>query len=188
MVQSILTEDFGMRCISLKVVPNLLTVEQKETRLAVARDFLQCTDKDADFMKAIIIGDGSSVYWYNPETEAQSSQWKTLGSVRPKKLRQVWSKVKVRLMVFFDHEGSFTVIMHQVVKLFSRSTALKFFVGCMMQCVASNLHCGSEVTGSCTMTTTPPTRPTLSGTSWLNIKSHKCHSPLIRQTFFCSQR
>jgi len=63
MVQSILTEDFGMRCISLKVVPNLLTVEQKETRLAVARDFLQYADKDADFMKAVIIGDKSSVCW-----------------------------------------------------------------------------------------------------------------------------
>lgn len=94
-----------MRCISLKVVPNLLTVEQKETHLAVARDFLQCADKDADFMKAIIIGDESSVYWYNPETEAQSSQWNTLGSLRPKKVRQVWSKVNVRLMVFFNHEG-----------------------------------------------------------------------------------
>jgi hypothetical protein len=85
MVQSILTEDFGMKRISLKVVPNLLTVEQKETRLAVARDLLQCADKGANFMKTIIIGDESSVYLYNPETKVQSSQWKTLGSLRPKK-------------------------------------------------------------------------------------------------------
>lgn len=105
MVQSILTEDFGMKWISLKVVPNLLRVEQKETHLAIARDFLQCSGKDADFMKAINIGDESSVYWHKPETKAQSSQWKTLGSPRPKKVHQVWSKVKVRLMVFFDHEG-----------------------------------------------------------------------------------
>jgi hypothetical protein len=72
MVQSILAENFGMKRISLKVVPNLLTVEPKDTLLAVARDLLQCADKDANFMKIIIIGDESSVYWYYPKTRAQS--------------------------------------------------------------------------------------------------------------------
>jgi hypothetical protein len=57
MVQSILTEDFSMKCISLKVVPNLLPVEQKQTCLAIARGLLQCADKDANFMKTVIIGD-----------------------------------------------------------------------------------------------------------------------------------
>ena len=42
---------------------------------------------------------------YDPETEAQSSQWKTPGSPRPEKKHQVWSKVKVMLTVFFNHEG-----------------------------------------------------------------------------------
>jgi len=110
MVQSILTQDFGMKRISLKVVLNLLTVKEKETRLALARDLLQCADKDAKFMKTIIIGDESSVYWYNPETRAQSSHWKTLGSLRPKKVRQVWRKVKVMLIIFFDHES---VVHHE---------------------------------------------------------------------------
>jgi predicted class III extradiol MEMO1 family dioxygenase len=43
-VQSILTEDLGMKRVSVKFVPKLLTVEQKEIRLAVARDLLQCAD------------------------------------------------------------------------------------------------------------------------------------------------
>jgi AraC-like DNA-binding protein len=60
-VQSILTEDLGMKCISAKFVPKLLTVVQKETRLAVARDLLQCADQDADFMRTIITGDESWV-------------------------------------------------------------------------------------------------------------------------------
>ena len=38
--ESIMTEDLGMKCISIKFVPKLLTVEQKKTRLAVARDLL----------------------------------------------------------------------------------------------------------------------------------------------------
>jgi AraC-like DNA-binding protein len=40
LIQSILTEDLGMKYVSAKFVPKLLTVGQKETRLAVARDLL----------------------------------------------------------------------------------------------------------------------------------------------------
>ena len=38
--ESIMTEDLGMKRVSMKFVPRLLTVEQKETQLAVARDLL----------------------------------------------------------------------------------------------------------------------------------------------------
>jgi hypothetical protein len=75
----------GIKCISAKFVPKLLTVEQKETCLAVARDLLQCAEQDANLMKTIITGHESWVYGYNLETKAQSSQWKTPGSLRPKK-------------------------------------------------------------------------------------------------------
>jgi hypothetical protein len=48
----------------------MLTVEQKGTHLAVARDFLQCADQDTNFMKTIITGDESWVHGYDPETKA----------------------------------------------------------------------------------------------------------------------
>jgi hypothetical protein len=83
--QSILTEDFGKKHVPEKFVPKLRTVEQKETHLAVDRDLLQCADQDANFMQTIITSDKSWVYGYNPETKAQSSQWKILGSPRPNK-------------------------------------------------------------------------------------------------------
>jgi hypothetical protein len=38
----------------VKIFPKLLTVEQKETRLALARDLLQCADQVANFMKTVI--------------------------------------------------------------------------------------------------------------------------------------
>ncbi|GFX57771.1 mariner Mos1 transposase [Trichonephila clavipes] len=53
-------------------------------------------------MNLIITGDESWVYGYDPETKQQSSQWKTPGSPQPKKARQVRSKIKVMLIVFFD--------------------------------------------------------------------------------------
>jgi hypothetical protein len=61
-------------------------------------------------MNALITDDESWVCGYDPETEAQSSQWKTPGYPRPKKTHQIWSKVKVMLTVFFNHEG---IIHHE---------------------------------------------------------------------------
>jgi hypothetical protein len=57
----------------VKFVPKLLTAKQKETRLAAARDLLQCSDQDTNFMKTIITSDESLDYGYDPETKAQSS-------------------------------------------------------------------------------------------------------------------
>jgi len=60
-----------MKCISVKFVPKLLTVEQKETCLAVARDLLQCAGQDANYLKTLITSDKSWVYGYDPEKKAQ---------------------------------------------------------------------------------------------------------------------
>jgi len=59
LVQSILMEDLGMKCISVKFFLKLLTVEQKETCLAVARDLQECADQDANLMKTVITIDES---------------------------------------------------------------------------------------------------------------------------------
>jgi hypothetical protein len=73
-IQSILTEEMGMKCFSVKFVPKVLIVQQKETYLAVARDWLHCADQDEDFMKTLIIGDKSWVYGYNPEKKSQGQK------------------------------------------------------------------------------------------------------------------
>lgn len=109
-VQTILTENLGMRRVSAKFVPRLLTDEQKHDRLSKATELLECARGDPNFMKTIITGDESWVYGYDPETKTQSSQWKTATSPRPKKARQVRSSVKVMLTVFFDHKG---VVHHE---------------------------------------------------------------------------
>jgi hypothetical protein len=45
------------------------------------------------------------IYGYDPETEAQSSAWKSPYSQRPKKAREVRSKKEVLLTVFFDQDS-----------------------------------------------------------------------------------
>ncbi|GFS54521.1 HTH_48 domain-containing protein [Trichonephila clavipes] len=100
----ILRKDLNMRRVSAKFVPRLLTEDQQFQRLATSSDLFQSASDDPKFMKLIITGDESWTYGYDPETKQQSSQWKTPGSPRPNKARQV-SKIKVMLIVFFDADG-----------------------------------------------------------------------------------
>ncbi|GFU44955.1 mariner Mos1 transposase [Trichonephila clavipes] len=101
----ILRKDFNMRRVSAKFVPRLLTEDQQFQRLATPSDLFQSASDDSEFMKLIITGDESGVCGYDPETKQQSSRWKTPGSPLPKNARQVRSKIKVMLIVFFDADG-----------------------------------------------------------------------------------
>ena len=101
-VHTILTADLGLRRMSAKFVPKLLTMEQKQLRMEIAQNMPECVENDSKFLNNVITGDESWVYGYNPETKAQSSQWKHSSSPRPKKARQVRSNVKVSLTVFLD--------------------------------------------------------------------------------------
>jgi len=109
-VHTILTADLGLRRVSVKFVPKLLTMEQKQFRLEITQDMLDCVESDSNFLNTVITGDESWVYVYDPETKAQSSQWKHSSSLRPKKARQVRSNVKVLLTVFLNSRG---VVHHE---------------------------------------------------------------------------
>jgi histone-lysine N-methyltransferase SETMAR len=102
---AILTQDLGMRRVSAKLVPWLLTQDQTEHCATACRELLQRAENDATFLPSIIIGGESWVYGYDPETKQMSSQWKTPSSPRLKKARQILSNVKKMLIAFFDTEG-----------------------------------------------------------------------------------
>jgi hypothetical protein len=98
LVWSILTKDLGMKCISVKSVPKLLIVEQKETRLAVARDLLQCAGQEANYLKTLPA--------MNLGSMGMTQKQKPL---RPIKQAKFGAKVKMMLIAFFNHQG----IVHQ---------------------------------------------------------------------------
>lgn len=102
---NILTEKLKMHRVAAKFVPRLLTDDQKAHRVQVCQELLDRSNNDAHFLTNIITGDESWVYGYDIETKFQSSQWVGEASPRPKKARQVRSKVKVMLTVFFDAKG-----------------------------------------------------------------------------------
>ena len=89
-----------MKCVVAKFVPQLLLSEQKEHRAAVVNDLIQTATNEPDFLKEVIMGDESWVYGCDPEMKAQSFQWKSPGSLHPKKVQQSGSKIKTMLTVF----------------------------------------------------------------------------------------
>ena len=107
---TILTVNLGLRRVSAKFVPKLLTMEQKQLRLEITQDMLDCVESDSNFLNTVITGDESWVYGYDPETKVQSSQWKHSSFPRPKKARQDRSNVKALLTVFLDSCG---VVHHE---------------------------------------------------------------------------
>ena len=99
-VRQIVNEDLGMRKISAKVVPQILTHDQIQRRLHISSDLL----RNAEMFDRVITGDETWCFQYDPETKRQSMQWKTQNSPWPNKARMSRSQVKTTLVCFFDHK------------------------------------------------------------------------------------
>lgn len=104
-VHDIITTELQMRKICAKLVPKVLTDEQKENRVLVSRDLLDRVGSEPGFLDRVITGDESWVFEYDPETKRQSSEWHSPGSPRPRKARMSKSRIKSMLIVFFDSKG-----------------------------------------------------------------------------------
>ena len=106
------TEKRQMRRVNAKFAPHLLTDNQKEKSVENSQELLANANGNENFLKNIITGDETWVYWYDVEVETQSSQWVGKGSPRPEKTRMSRSKIKVMLVVFFDWKG---IVYHEFV-------------------------------------------------------------------------
>lgn len=104
-VRRILTEELNMRKVCAKMVPKVLSDEQKERRTELCCDLLERIDGEPSFLKSVITADETWIFTYDPETKRQSMHWKTPSSPRAKKARMSRSKFKAMLIVFFDIQG-----------------------------------------------------------------------------------
>ena len=113
-VWSIITENLEMHKVCAKMVPKLLSDDQKQQRVTVCQDIIERFEDEPDLHGRVMIGDESWIFEYDPETKQQSRQWKSPASPRPKKARM--SKVKVMLIAFFDIKASSTSSFYHRVK------------------------------------------------------------------------
>ena len=99
-IQTILKEDLDMRKLCAKIVPKVLTDEQKQGRVDCCNDWIESA-QDPHFHERVITGDEAWIYEYDPETKRQSEEWKHPGSPCTKKVHKSRSKIKTMLIVFF---------------------------------------------------------------------------------------
>lgn len=102
----ILTDELGLKKISARWVPRLLTEEQKCNRVEISRENLALFRRNtSDFLRRFITTDETWIHHYIPETKEQSKQWKHSGSPPPKKAKTCVSAGKVMASVFWDYKG-----------------------------------------------------------------------------------
>ena len=104
-VQTILLHDLGVQKVCAKMVPKILSEDQKQNRVKFCEDMLGKIKDDSDILRQIITGDETWVFQCDFETKRQSMQWKTAESPRPKKVRMSKSKIKIMMIAFFRSEG-----------------------------------------------------------------------------------
>jgi hypothetical protein len=94
-----------MRKVSAKMVPRILSDDQKQRRLDVCSDLCRQLAEGNNFSNRFNTGDESWYFEYDPETKHQSMQCKTSASPRPRKARMSRAQVKKMFICFFYHKG-----------------------------------------------------------------------------------
>ena len=110
-VHTIIREELKMQKICAKFVPRVLREDQEERRCHDSREMVELINSDPTVLDALVMCNESWIYCYDPETKRQSSQWKHVGSPRPK-ARQSKSTHKLLMIHFFDSTGM--IYMHWV--------------------------------------------------------------------------
>lgn len=67
-------------------MPKTLTADQMDHRDEACMELQNRASIDSNFVKSIVMGDGTLVCGYEPETKVRSSQWKTATSPRPENM------------------------------------------------------------------------------------------------------
>ena len=104
-VRSIIRNEMHMTKVCSRMVPRILTDDQKQYRVQVCESIKSKITNTPDYLNYVITGDETWVFQYDPETKRQSIQWKRSTSPRVKQARMARSQLKTMLIVFFDFRG-----------------------------------------------------------------------------------
>lgn len=102
----ILHKELGMKKLSARWVPRLLTVDQKRNRVTISKDCLDMFKRNPkEFLRRFVTVDKTWIHHYTPETKEQSKQWISTGERAPKKAKTTISAGKVMATVIWDADG-----------------------------------------------------------------------------------
>ena len=102
-VWHILHECLGMRKLSARWVPCLLTADHKRARVVASEQCLGMFQRNSkEFLRRYVTVDETWIHYYKPETKNQSKMWTGSGESRPKKAKTVPSASKDMATIFWD--------------------------------------------------------------------------------------
>ncbi|EGI60232.1 PREDICTED: putative uncharacterized protein FLJ37770 [Acromyrmex echinatior] len=84
-VHEIVTENLQMRKVCAKIVPKVLTEDQKELRVSRCQELLDLIQKEPDFLNSVVTGDETWMFEYDPESKRQSNEWHSKYPPAPRK-------------------------------------------------------------------------------------------------------
>jgi len=154
-----------MQKVCAKMMPKVLTDDQRSRRLETCQELWNLCESDPHFLDNVITNDKSWVFEYDPKTKRQSVEWHTWASSRAMKARMSKSKIKTMVIVFFDIRG----LVHHKFVPYGITTNAKFYVEVLKRLkkvfIVSGLK--SQTMGICTTTMSQPTPPSLWHNFWL---------------------
>ena len=104
--QDVMTNKLGMRRVSARWVPRLLTPAQMGVRVKMCHEYHRKYKEEGDnFLNRVITCDETWIHFYEPESKRQSSVWKHPSSPSPTKALVSKSAGKVMAIIFCDIYG-----------------------------------------------------------------------------------
>lgn len=104
-VETILHQHLRLNKVSARWVPRMLSPSQKMERVRVSTTLLERLNEDPHFMDRLVTQDETWVPHFDPETKAESMQWKHTDSPPPRKFKVAKSVGKIMTTIFWDSEG-----------------------------------------------------------------------------------
>jgi histone-lysine N-methyltransferase SETMAR len=104
-IHRILTVELEMARVVARWVPKLLSDLQKRERVRICRDLLRDYEREPGYLQRIVAVDESWFHYHEPESKAQSSQWKRRDEAPPIKAKVAPSAGKRMATVFWDSDG-----------------------------------------------------------------------------------
>lgn len=105
-IEKILTDILGLKKLSARWVPRMLTPDQKRSRVLHSEASLAKFSADPDeFLSRFVTVDETWVHHFDPESKQQSMEWHHKGSPPPRKFRVVPSAGKIMATIFWDADG-----------------------------------------------------------------------------------
>ena len=105
-VLKILRERLGLRKICTRLVPHLLTDEQKQSPVRFASQVIEKYDKyDPRLSEEIVTGDETWIYHFQPDSKAKNKVWVSSEGNTPVIARCCKTSNRMLYAIFFDSKG-----------------------------------------------------------------------------------